>query len=99
DAPIAKMAFSNWVAANAPKVTGTWNLHKRFKEEKSLDFFVLASSMVTIVERPGQGNYSAANTFLEAFSQYRQALSLPASVQDWQFRYRQGVRHVGDPHH
>ncbi|KAL1987324.1 hypothetical protein VTN96DRAFT_4352 [Rasamsonia emersonii] len=65
DAPIAKMAFSNWVAANAPKVTGTWNLHKRFKEEKSLDFFVLASSMVTIVERPGQGNYSKEFDMLE----------------------------------
>jgi aryl carrier-like protein len=40
----------------------------------------LASSLVTIVEQPGQGNYSAANTYLEAFCQWRRSLSLPASI-------------------
>jgi len=41
---------------------------------------VLASSLVTIVEQPGQGNYSAANTYLEAWCQWRRAQSLPASI-------------------
>lgn len=36
--------------------------------------------MVDVFEQPGQGNYSAANTFLEAFSQYRHGQGLPASV-------------------
>ncbi|TVY75062.1 Highly reducing polyketide synthase gloL [Fusarium oxysporum f. sp. cubense] len=79
DAPIAKMDHADWEAANAPKVRGAWNLHDSLKGHQ-LDFFVMASSMVTIVEQPGQGNYSAANTFLEAFTQYRRSLSLPASV-------------------
>lgn len=74
------MPHSSWVTANKPKVTGAWNLHESFKDQHSLDFFVLASSLVTVVEQPGQGNYSAANTYLEAFCQYRQSLSLPASV-------------------
>ena len=74
------MTYSDWLAANAPKVTGAWNIHQAFKENNSLDFFVLASSLVTIVEQPGQGNYSAANTHLEAFCQWRRSLSLPASI-------------------
>lgn len=74
------MAHSDWLAANAPKVTGAWNIHEAFKEGNALDFFVLASSVVTVVEQPGQGNYSAANTYLEAFCQWRRSLSLPASV-------------------
>ncbi|KAM6508198.1 hypothetical protein FALCPG4_018080 [Fusarium falciforme] len=79
DAPMATMTHEEWQAANAPKVQGAWNLHDNFKSHE-LDFFVMASSMVTIVEQPGQGNYSAANTFLEAFTQYRRSLSLPASI-------------------
>lgn len=74
------MAHSDWLAANAPKVTGAWNIHEAFKEGNALDFFVLASSVITVVEQPGQGNYSAANTYLEAFCQWRRSLSLPASV-------------------
>ena len=80
DSPITSMAYEDWVAANAPKVNGAWNIHEAFKQEGSLDFFVLASSLVTIVEQPGQGNYSAANTYLEAFCQWRRASSLPASI-------------------
>ncbi|ERF69170.1 hypothetical protein EPUS_01127 [Endocarpon pusillum Z07020] len=38
------------------------------------------TSLVTVVDQPGQGNYNAAITFLEAFCQYRHSLGLPASV-------------------
>ncbi|KAK6950125.1 hypothetical protein Daesc_008451 [Daldinia eschscholtzii] len=79
DSPIACMKHEDWVAANAPKVTGAWNLHEHLKEH-ALDFFVLTSSVMTVVEQPGQGNYIASNTFLEAFTQYRRSLSLPATV-------------------
>lgn len=73
------MSFKDWGTAIAPKVDGAWNLHNAFMNQ-SLDFFFLASSLVTIVDQPGQGNYQAANTFLEAFCQYRHNLGLPASV-------------------
>ncbi|KAF9870424.1 hypothetical protein CkaCkLH20_12091 [Colletotrichum karsti] len=79
DSPIATMAHEDWLAANDPKVKGAWNLHECL-EDVALDFFVMASSLVTVVEQPGQGNYSASNTFLEAFTQYRRSLGLPASV-------------------
>ncbi|WAO96249.1 Carrier domain-containing protein [Fusarium falciforme] len=79
DNPIATMSYEDWTTTTAPKIQGAWNLHECLKAH-DLDFMVMASSINTIVESPGQGNYSAANTFLEAFTQYRRSLSLPASV-------------------
>lgn len=73
------MQWAQWVDVLRPKVKGTWNLHEAFLNHK-LDFFWLASSLVTMVDQPGQGNYDAAQTFLEAFCQYRHSLDLPASV-------------------
>lgn len=73
------MTFEDWKTAIAPKVDGAWNLHHVLMDQP-LDFFCLASSLVTIVDQPGQGNYQAANTFLEAFCQYRHSLNMPASV-------------------
>lgn len=73
------MSHDEWIAASLPKVDGTWNLHNALLDQP-LDFFFMASSTATIVNLPGQGNYYAANTFLEAFCQYRHSLGLPASV-------------------
>ncbi|KAI1387971.1 uncharacterized protein F4822DRAFT_430721 [Hypoxylon trugodes] len=73
------MEYSQWTDALAPKVEGTWNLHRAF-ESSNLDFFLLASSLVSVAETLGQGNYIAANTFIESFCRYRHSLGLPASV-------------------
>jgi len=73
------MKWSDWNIANRPKVEGTWNLHDTFLSH-DLDFFWMASSVATVIDQSGQANYKAANTFLEAFSQYRHSLGLPASV-------------------
>ena len=75
------MSHSDWTTAVSPKVNGAWNLHNVLTETgQSLDFFLLTSSLFTTIEHPGQGNYNAANTFLEAFCQYRHSLGLAASV-------------------
>ena len=73
------MSYEEWTAAVAPKVQGAWNLHHAFANQP-LEFFIMASSLVTLIEQPGQGNYAAANTFLESFCQYRRKSGLPASV-------------------
>lgn len=73
------MKFSDWLDVNRPKIDGTWNLHRSL-EGQQLDFFWLASSILTAVDQPGQGNYLATGTFLEAFCQFRHSLHLPASV-------------------
>ena len=65
-----------------PKVQGTWNLHKLTKE-MPLDFFVCFSSMTSVIGALGQGNYSAANAFMDALCHHRHALGLPAVSINW----------------
>lgn len=74
------MSFDDWQTATAPKVQGTWNLHNALPED--LDFFILFSSYSGIVGQWGQANYAAANTFLDAFVQYRNRNGQAASVVD-----------------
>ncbi|QLE49252.1 type I polyketide synthase [Nostoc sp. C057] len=66
----------------APKVTGAWNLHTITKEIP-LDFFVMFSSALCLLGSPGQGNYAAANAFVDALAHYRQSLGLPALSVNW----------------
>ncbi|KAK3324348.1 hypothetical protein B0T19DRAFT_464372 [Cercophora scortea] len=77
DNMFADMPFEDWNAATAPKVEGTWNLHKALADQP-LDFFILCSSFGGIVGQQGQSNYAAANTFLDAFVQFRRSQGLPA---------------------
>lgn len=73
------MTYDDWTTAISPKVDGTWNLHDALKE---LDFFVLFGSVSGVMGQFGQANYAAANTFLDAFAQYRHSLGRVASVID-----------------
>ena len=79
DGPVLDLTYEEWTAVVAPKVDGAWNLHSAFLNQH-LDFFIMTSSLVTLIDQPGQSNYAAANTFLESFCQYRHTLGLPASV-------------------
>ncbi|GLV53584.1 polyketide synthase [Dictyobacter sp. S3.2.2.5] len=69
-------------AVMAPKVLGAWNLH-RLTADLPLDFFVCFSSTASLIGLPGQGNYSAANAFLDALAHYRCARGLPALSINW----------------
>ena len=78
-APFLDLTFDEWRTAVAPKVNGCWNLHNVLSDQP-LEFFLLASSLLSATDYPGQANTSAADTFQEAFCQHRQSLGLPASV-------------------
>ena len=65
-----------------PKVEGAWNLHV-LTQDMSLDFFVLFSSLASMLGSVGQVNYAAANTFLDGLAHYRQSRSLPALSVNW----------------
>lgn len=54
----------------APKISGALALHQVFPP-KSLDFFILYSSIGQLVGTPGQGSYAAGNAFLDALATYR----------------------------
>jgi NAD(P)-dependent dehydrogenase (short-subunit alcohol dehydrogenase family) len=73
------MSFDQWSVPIRPKVEGAWNLHKALSSEK-LDFFFLFSSFGAMFGQWGQANYSASNTFVDAFVGYRHSLGLPAST-------------------
>jgi acyl carrier protein len=66
----------------APKVTGAWNLHAATLA-RPLDHFVLFSSTAAVLGSPGQGNYAAANSFLDGLAHYRHTLGLPGLSIDW----------------
>jgi phthiocerol/phenolphthiocerol synthesis type-I polyketide synthase C len=66
----------------APKILGAQYLHQ-LTQGMSLDFFVLFSSATTLFGNPGQGNYVAANTWLEAFANNRLRAGLPATCVRW----------------
>ena len=53
-----------------PKVQGTWILDKLTEDDRP-DFFVLFSSMESMIGRAGQGDYTAASVFLDAYASYR----------------------------
>jgi acyl transferase domain-containing protein/acyl carrier protein len=66
----------------APKVAGAWNLHTLTADRK-LDFFVLFSSAASLIGSPAQGNYAAANAFLDALAHHRRANAMAAVSINW----------------
>ncbi|KAF4884019.1 Highly reducing polyketide synthase FUM1 [Colletotrichum fructicola] len=83
DQGFTKMTHEEWTTAVDPKVLGTWNLHNACVScGLELDFFLLFSSISGIVGQKGQANYAGANTFLDAFVQYRHSLGMAAASID-----------------
>ncbi|KAJ5429570.1 hybrid PKS-NRPS biosynthetic cluster [Penicillium cf. griseofulvum] len=63
----------------APKVDGSKILDEVFQDD-SLDFFVLFSSLASIIGNAGQSNYHAANMFLSGLAASRRKKGLAASI-------------------
>ncbi len=82
DALIADVSAGRFVPVMAPKIIGTWNLHRATLDE-NLDFFVMFSSIAAVHPQPGMGSYAAGNAFLDTFAHYRRALGLPATSVNW----------------
>ena len=66
----------------APKVRGAENLDRLTRDLK-LDYFVLFSTLVTLIGNAGQGNYVAANAFMEGLARRRRQEGLPALAIGW----------------
>lgn len=82
DAAIANLTPEAVSAVLRAKTLSAWNLH-RLTAGTPLDFLVLFSSATTVLGNPGQANYVAANTGLEALAAYRRSLGLAAVSFGW----------------
>src|SRR4029077_2125862 len=82
DGILDQMNWDRFSAVTAPKVKGSWLLHRATLNDE-LDHFVLFSSILSLMGSPGQSNYTAANAFLDALTEHRRAAGLPAVTLNW----------------
>ncbi|WP_437759724.1 SDR family NAD(P)-dependent oxidoreductase [Sorangium sp. So ce1389] len=82
DRTILQQDAARFQRVMAPKVEGAWNLHT-LTRDTPLDFFVLYSSVVSLLGSPGQANYAAANAFLDALALQRRREGLPGLSIQW----------------
>jgi acyl transferase domain-containing protein/SAM-dependent methyltransferase/acyl carrier protein len=82
DGLIAQLDHARLRRVLAPKIAGAWALHRATRDDP-LDFFVSFSSFAAVVGNIGQGNYAAANAFLDALAQRRRVKGNPSLTVDW----------------
>lgn len=66
----------------APKITGARALD-RLTRSDPLDWFILFSSIASVLGAAGQSNHSAANAFLDVLAHERRTRGLPALSINW----------------
>nr|ALQ32967.1 putative polyketide synthase [Fusarium sp. NRRL 25184] len=79
DRTFSELKVDDFNMVFGPKVSGTLNLHELLQDEK-LDFFIMFSSLASVVGNRGQANYAAANLFMSAIAEQRRAKGLAGSV-------------------
>lgn len=82
DDVLVEQDWQRFVKVRQAKVEGAWNLHI-LTQDLSLDFFVLFSSVASVWTLPGQGNYAAANAFLDALAHHRHQKGQVAMSLNW----------------
>lgn len=82
DGILANLDADRFRRVLAPKITGAENLDELVRGEK-LDYFILYSSVTTLIGNPGQANYVAANAYMEGLARRRREKGLPALAVGW----------------
>ncbi|WP_369172972.1 type I polyketide synthase [Streptomyces sp. R28] len=82
DGVISSLTGDRLEAVLRPKLDAAWHLH-RLTRGLDLRVFALFSSTSGLLGAPGQGNYAAANAFLDSLAQARRAQGLAATSLAW----------------
>ncbi|AXK35636.1 SDR family NAD(P)-dependent oxidoreductase [Streptomyces armeniacus] len=82
DATLTALTSDRLSGVLRPKVDAAWNLHE-LTRDLDLSAFVLFSSATGTLGTPGQANYAAANTFLDALAHHRRAHNRPGVSLAW----------------
>lgn len=77
DSQFASMTGEQWDRAVGLKRDSSWILHEETMNDQ-LDFFILFSSIASVLGNRGQGNYNIGNTFLNALAKYRRSIGWTA---------------------
>src|SRR5205807_1407406 len=82
DATIVSITPDQLQGVLSSKVEGAWHLHQAVGDH-ALDFFVMMSSLSSVLASAGQASYAGANAFLDRLAHHRHALGLPALAINW----------------
>ena len=82
DAVLTSLTPERVDAVLRAKVDAAWNLHE-LSQDSTVSAFVMFSSLAGLVGSSGQGNYAAANSFLDGLAAHRRAHGLPAISLGW----------------
>ncbi|MFD7432739.1 SDR family NAD(P)-dependent oxidoreductase, partial [Streptomyces sp. NPDC059818] len=86
DATVTSLTPERVATVMRPKADAAWHLHELSQDPAmglELEDFVLFSSAAATFGVPGQGNYVAANAFLDALAADRRAAGLPGTSLAW----------------
>jgi len=82
DGVVTALSAQRLAGVLAPKAGAAWHLHE-LTRDTDLAAFIMFSSTAGVMGSPGQGNYAAANVFLDALAAHRTTHGLPAQSLAW----------------